>query len=559
MIPSGHIMVMAMKMLWSLCLPVVLFLAPAAQSHKGSQGLACVNDFVNNVSCTWNSSSIHPGVDCWIFGVKTIWILKDGARRVSSIIRSCQLKPHRHAQKGCSFVFENETFTTFDKMPNISLKCNGTLVESLKDYKASDHIKMQPPGVPSVSRTPNETRVSWSPGSPHSVLLTSFDFEVQLSQNSQTWKEARTLSTHEQELRIPTSQLKGYCKVRVRIKPEEQKNSHWSHWSPTVSWMATSQDQDRFSGKTFVLTGGTIVGVGLIVLILVIYKGCVSRRCLTGKPVPNPSKYFHTLHAVHGGNLKKWLNPLPTSESFFTVQPCDPISPVEVCEVWDVVPSTSSYSGSTTALLHFRTYPSAGSDTSGAFDNSSFSSSSCFSNRGYFMSSASSNTTQTDHSPVYFTYQDDFHDLNKGHNLRLSLCPSLAASPAYESLKKEPQSPDSGFGIGKEDEEEKKDERDTEGEEVSDDHQSSPLLILPLPSWMCPPPYAPPPPHPPSATQISSDSHQVDAPVAAASGSYTAWPVASAMCRSSSMPVEPCKTGYLTLKELQTTFSNKSI
>uniref|UniRef100_A0A3Q3IYF4 Interleukin-2 receptor subunit beta N-terminal domain-containing protein n=1 Tax=Monopterus albus TaxID=43700 RepID=A0A3Q3IYF4_MONAL len=485
-------------MLWSLytILTSVCYVS-------GPQGLACVNDFVNNVSCTWNSSSIHPGVDCWIFGVKTIWILKDGS--LSSLFNG----------------FCTQTFTTFDKMPNISLKCNGTLVESLKDYKASDHIKMQPPGVPSVSRTPNETRVSWSPGSPHSVLLTSFDFEGFI--------------TDFEKLRIPTSQLKGYCKVRVRIKPEEQKNSHWSHWSPTVSWMATSQDQ------VFFIQACMCVCVFACSMSNLMVFCCFS--CLTGKPVPNPSKYFHTLHAVHGGNLKKWLNPLPTSESFFTVQPCDPISPVEVCEVWDVVPSTSSYSGSTTALLHFRTYPSAGSDTSGAFDNSSFSSSSCFSNRGYFMSSASSNTTQTDHSPVYFTYQDDFHDLNK----------------AYESLKKEPQSPDSGFGIGKEDEEEKKDERDTEGEEVSDDHQSSPLLILPLPSWMCPPPYAPPPPHPPSATQISSDSHQVDAPVAAASGSYTAWPVASAMCRSSSMPVEPCKTGYLTLKELQTTFSNKSI
>lgn len=27
-------------------------------------------------------------------------------------------------------------------------------------------------------------------------------------------------------------------------------------------------------------------------------------RPLTGNPIPTPSKYFHTLHSVHGGNLK---------------------------------------------------------------------------------------------------------------------------------------------------------------------------------------------------------------------------------------------------------------
>lgn len=132
----------------------------------------------------------------------------------------------------------------------------------------------------------------------------------------------------------------------------------------------------------------------------------------------------------------------------------------------------------------------------------------------------------------------------------------------YESLKREPQSPDSGFGIGKEDEEEQEEKNveDVEGEEVSDDRPTCPLLILPLrlPSQLCPPSSPPLPPNALSPPQVSSDGQLVDPPVAAASGSYAAWPLAGAMCRSSSMPVEPCKTGYLTLKELQTTLSNKS-
>ncbi|XP_039975316.1 interleukin-2 receptor subunit beta [Xiphias gladius] len=419
---------------------------------------------------------------------------------------------------------------------------------------------MNPPGVPNVSSNANETWISWSPGTPLSDLITAFDFQVQIKLKKQTWKEASTLSTQEQRVSIPAWQLKGHCQVRVRVKPSNKHESHWSNWSPTISWMgqtdvaSTSQDQDWLLAQKPLLV---MLSVGLFVIMLVFCMSCLSKQCLKVKPVPNPSKYFPTLHSVHGGNLKKWLNPLSASESFFTAQPCDHISLVEVCESWDAVPSTSPSSSSTSALLHFTSYPFAGSDTSGVVDNSS--SSSCFSNIGYFMSSS---LAQTDANPAYFTYQDDFNNLHNKHNFHLSICSSFTSSRGYESLQREPQSPDSGFGIGQEDEEDKKGEKcmDVEVEEVSDEHKSLPFLILPLllPSWVCTP--APPSPHPPGLTQICSDSQEVDdVPEAATCGSYPAWPVACAMCRSSSMPAEPCKRGYLTLKELQTTFSNKSI
>ncbi|XP_038551311.1 interleukin-2 receptor subunit beta [Micropterus salmoides] len=551
-----------MQILWSLHVLVVLFSVDAAHSHKGSQGLSCVNDFVNNVSCTWTSSLVAPGVDCWISGVKKIWIFNNNNRIQDQMIRSCKLKKHGNPPPGCSFVFEKQEFSPFEMLPNISIQCNGTLVETLTNYKPCSHIKMHPLGVPNVSSTANETWISWSLSSPIPYLFSSFDFQIQIKQKTQTWKEAMVLAKQEFELRIPSWQLKGNFQVRVRVKPIKMSNckeSHWSNWSPNKA--STPQDTDRLLDPMW----GVMFSLGFIIFVMLIfYRSCINKGHLKRKPVPNPSKYFHTLHSVHGGNLKKWLNPLTSPESFFTVQPCDHISSVEVCESWDVAPSTSPSSSSTSALLHFRSYASAGSDTSGVVDNfCSSSSSSCFSNVGYFMSRSSSGSARTDPSPAYFTYQDDFHNLHNSHNLHVSVCPSLNTSPTYESLKREPQSPDSGFGICKEEEEGKEDKKVIvlEGDEALDDHEISPLFILPLhfPSRMCPPSSPPPPPTAPSLTQVSSDSQQVDVPVAAAGGSYAAWPLPIAMCRSSSMPVEPCKTGYLTLKELQTTFSNKSI
>ncbi|XP_068435053.1 interleukin-2 receptor subunit beta [Clinocottus analis] len=553
---------MAMETRASLCVLLVLCSGLAADAHNGLQGLSCVNDFVDTVSCTWGRAH---GADCWIFGKKTTWIVnpEDNRRRPEIITQSCSLRQHRDSSPGCSLVFEDEIFSPLERMPNIQMKCNGSMVENLTNYSPYSHIKMRPPGVPNVSSTANETRISWSLGSPPSDYLTSLHFQVQIKQEDQSRNETSSLFTPEQELSVPAGRLKGHCQASVRVKPLiPEVESHWSNWGPTTSFLGAtdeatpSQDQELLAGLTSLAVRGVLFSAGIVIVALVLYVSCAIRRRLKGKPVPNPSEYFHSLHSVHGGNLKKWLNPLPASESFFTAEPCDSISPVEICESGDVLPSTSPSSSSTSALLHFRCEPLAGSDTSGVVDSFSSSSSSCFSNMGYFMSISSSSSARTDPNPAYFIYQEDFHNLHNSLGLRLSLHPSLDAFPTYESLKREPQSPDSGFGVGKEDEDKRF--ANAEEDEASD---GPPHLFLPLhlPSQMRPTSSAPPPPNTPALTLIPCHSQQVEAPVAAAGGSHAAWPPAGAMSRSSSMPGEPCKTGYLTLKELQATFSNKSI
>nr|XP_020506960.1 uncharacterized protein LOC109996961 [Labrus bergylta] len=493
-----------MELFLSSLVLVVLFPVHAVHSHaNASQGLSCVNDLVNNVSCTWHGSPLAAGVDCWISGVKIV----RNRERLDKQMRRCHMKQHGNSPPGCSFVFENEEFNCFKPMPYIQMECDDALVENLTDYYPCDHIQMHPLGVLNVSRSANETLISWSLASPHSIFLTLLDFQVQIKHKHQAWKDHSSGSGW-------TSDIPG------------NEGSGWQLGFPLGC----------NAGRVQVL---------------------LEKGAQEVKLVPNPSKYFHTLYSVHGGNLKKWMNPLSASESFFTAQPREHISPVELCESWDVVSSTSPSSTSTSALLHFKS--SAGSDTSGVSENTtSASSSSCFFNMGYFNSSSSRSSAQNDPSPAYFTYRDDLHNLHNSHALHLSLCPSFDISPAYESLKREPQSPDSGFCIGKED------EADIEDNTFAcvKRKEVSPLLILPLrlPTPMFPPSSRQPPPNAPSLVQVAPDSVQVEKPVEAAPGcSYAAWPLAGAMSRSSSMPVETCKTGYLTLKELQTTFSNKSI
>ncbi|KAF7651405.1 hypothetical protein LDENG_00111400 [Lucifuga dentata] len=521
--------IVAMEMLWSVYIPVVLFSLQPVHSHRNLQGLSCLNDFVSNVSCTWNSSPVGPGVDCWIIGVKKIW--KKSVKHVSLMTRSCKVKQQGDSPPGCSFSFEQTRFGCSDVMPSIQMECNGMLVGNLTNHKPCNHIKMHPPSVLNISTNASETWISWTPGSPVSIYFLSFEFHVQIKQYQQKWKEASNLFMQEQAIRIPSSKVRGHCQLRVRVRPPENiyPNTHWSNWSPTRSWIGAadtipaSEDGVWPLHRTSWLMLGGMPLLALIAVLVTLLRVCSSRRLFKRKPVPNPSKYFHTLHSVHGGNLKKWLNPQSASESFFTAQTSDYISPVKVSDTWDPDPSASpsSSSTSTSALLHSHPgWPSAGSHASGLVYPSS--SSSYFSNMGYFNSSCSNSSAPSHPSPAYFTYQDDLKLPPNSRDLHLRLATSTSST--YECLKKEPWSPDSGFGIQNEDEEEKEVERDVDAERE----------------------------------ETCSDNHDLEEAVAA-SGSYAACPVADAMCRSSSMPVESCKTGYLSLKELQTTFSNKSI
>lgn len=537
---------MAVELQWSLYATVVLFSVHAAHSPKGLQGFSCLNDFVSSITCTLEHSTFDGYTDCWMSGVKITYEPRDSTSYKKEITQSCKLKQHGDSL-GCTFSFD-KTFNPYEKL-TISMTCNGTLVEIYKTYRPKNHIKMHPPGTPTVNSSADMTRISWTRGSPLSEFFKDFNFQVQIKRSNQSWNEVNSLSTQDQVLLI-RKKLKGLHQVRVRVKPYRRNNSHWSDWSPSTSWVAadteaTSQNQalnpDQYSRLIW-----SLLCLGLApVLLLVFY------RLWRKRPVPNPSKYFHTLHSVHGGNLKKWLNPLAASESFFEAHPREDISAVEVCDTWDVLPSTSPCSSSPTALLHFTSLHDPLSKHSCPVDHLSSSSSSGFSNMGYFISSNNSSSAET-HSSPYFSYQGNV--LSPHKKLPLSLCPSFNAASTYESLRRVPQSPDSGFGfMGKFDEQEDIEDND------SDDNQCFPLLLH-LPSVTCFP--LAPPPHAAGPVLMDNQVMEMDEPMAAspaASENLSAWPVTGSMCRASSLPVDPCRTGYLTLKELQTTFSNKSI
>uniref|UniRef100_A0A1A8M1E7 Interleukin 2 receptor, beta n=1 Tax=Nothobranchius pienaari TaxID=704102 RepID=A0A1A8M1E7_9TELE len=96
---------------------------------------------------------------------------------------------------------------------------------------------MHPPEAPRINKTVNDTWISWNLTGPVSDLFRSeFDFIVQVKRSDQSWAESMNLSSHEQNLKLPVWDLKGLLEIRVKVRPVNRNNSHWSDWSPTTSW-----------------------------------------------------------------------------------------------------------------------------------------------------------------------------------------------------------------------------------------------------------------------------------------------------------------------------------
>ncbi|CAB1341472.1 unnamed protein product [Coregonus sp. 'balchen'] len=527
-------------MMWSMLHLLFLLSVPPGFTHN-LQGLFCVNDYINNITCVWNSSGIDPDVACQLLGTRE-------HRNGKLLQTSCDLKPldrpgQGHSFRGCSFVFASHYFSSAEQLPSIKVECNRSEVVNLLKYTPIKQIKMHPPGIPVII---NGTNATWSAGSPLSKKIDEYVFQVKVKREDQLWKEAQSLTRLKQELWMELGvEESGIHHIRVRVKPTLPASTHWSDWSPTASWTSEGEVSPTFVKSpdlTLWLVLSSVFFTLIVVMLLVFYKTHTNNR--KHQYVPDPAKYFQPFNSVHGGNFQKWLSPLFSPESFITSQPSEDISPVEVSgtEVSDVTDSTSS----TTAAFLLHSDPNTPSDGWNSSGQSS-----CFSNIGYFYHNYPS-SLRIESCPVYFIYPGD-------HS---SLSPTTTSS-SYErlerlhQLQREPQSPDSGFGMGVEWEDQVLEEGKgkKEMDVVPVDHHSPPPLVLPvsLPARIPPGPH-----HPLSLPQLPLHNPESNSAMAP-SGSYNAWPVEAVLGRSSSMTVEPTCSGYLTIKELQNTYSNKSI
>ncbi|KAG9279201.1 interleukin-2 receptor subunit beta-like [Astyanax mexicanus] len=543
--------------MWSTWLIPVLLLSGAARpghTNHTHSGLLCVNNYKTQISCTWQHKTQHSGQDC------SLRATRDTFR--GSEEKQCELKTlsyHSDAPRGCAVVFSSPNFN-FAASIALKVICNGTEAARLEKYKPGRHIKLDPPSRPSVYRG----NISWN-RDPFSVI--HFDYQLQFKPLSHSWKDIKPVDVVRTfvELKNDSVVLGEQYEARVRIKPVDSKNAgqhhgQWSDWSPSANWTSDIGMKKNTRETNNALTPGLLwIFIALTFILLILITVCIAHRCCMLRAgtehIPDPSKYFQPLLSVHEGNFQKWLGPQHSTHSFLTPQPCDcDISPVEVSGVVG--------SSSTDKMLYLHTNLTSSSQQTSSDSQSS----SGFSNMGYFYSETQPGTLNLETCSVYFTYHPEV-----GSNGELQSTSSYERLQSLGQETGQPSSPDSGFGMeGEEEEEEEEEEENIKEEEINEEgrneetsvvniqHLVSFVLSLPDRSRAIPST---------TAAQVPLSFAQLPDPLP--------WPQAeveeagvgigdssespeAAVVRPSSMVVQPCSTGYLTLKEMQK-YSNKSI
>uniref|UniRef100_A0AAY4APA0 Interleukin-2 receptor subunit beta N-terminal domain-containing protein n=1 Tax=Denticeps clupeoides TaxID=299321 RepID=A0AAY4APA0_9TELE len=152
-------------------------------------GLTCVNDYNKNVSCMWNASNQPDNGNCTLHG--TI----------------------------------NQT-VSFYSIVNITIKCDGKAFSNIMHYMPKDHIKLHPPGILNCTAG----NVTWSQGTQLTLLITEYEFELQVTKPDKVCGET--------------------YKARVRMKPLlKTYHAEWSDWSPECTWVSEVGRSPNVAGR----------------------------------------------------------------------------------------------------------------------------------------------------------------------------------------------------------------------------------------------------------------------------------------------------------------------
>ncbi|XP_046699561.1 interleukin-2 receptor subunit beta isoform X2 [Silurus meridionalis] len=490
--------------------------------HLQRTDLSCVNDYIYTITCEWNSTAWLTSRNCTLHSIRDTF---QGKKE-----KICSLNTTR----SCSVTLSN--IISFTTEIELYVLCNQTWMDGVKSYRPSQHVKLRPPGKLKINRT----LLMWSLEANFPEFIKNYLFELQVKDKQQSWEEVKPIQVYGMSMSVANSSMCAReCEARIRIKPLETKSTDqirgiWSDWSSVVTWKTSISNTINFSQPEVT---GIMVGFAVLVLILLILTPLSIYRHKCGlkmgcEHIPDPSTYFQPLIIEHKGNFQAWLGSQHSTSLFLPSQSfnCE-ISPIdEVSEAWGS-PLTAStlflYTNQTATLQQQM------------MDTSQLSSG--VSNMGYFYSEHQPGSVCVDSCPVYFSYHPEGG--------------SLQTSMSYERLQgTEPTSPDSGFGMEAEKEEDDYEEDDEDATTGNGANECSGINMQHLVSFVLSMPESSRVTVPPCFAQLTPWHEEAESPGTSVNSESQDSPAV----RPSSMVVQPCNSGYLTLKEMQK-YSNKSI
>ncbi|KAF5905048.1 interleukin-2 receptor subunit beta, partial [Clarias magur] len=270
-----------------------------------SSELQCYTDYLDVVTCVWNTSSVGdrfhiiPTNSCFLHSEYNI---QPKAEKPKSI-----LKPFGDSQtelrKG-TLQFSKNCLMTGPLTLQLFVSCEGMTVETINRFFPPGNVKLYAPEKPVVKGQ----NVTWQRGSPHSTRVMAVKYEVQWRLLNENWETHPVATTAEEYCELPEDKLirgKEYV-IRVRSIPEKRPR-YWSEWSVVTQWTSTvGEEPPPGPHIPEIFTNVTTLAVLATVPIVVLAFFCFPRyrrirKCLY---VPTPGKYFGDLFSNHGGDFK---------------------------------------------------------------------------------------------------------------------------------------------------------------------------------------------------------------------------------------------------------------
>ncbi|XP_038639715.1 interleukin-2 receptor subunit beta [Scyliorhinus canicula] len=359
--------------------------------HSGKEDLKCIVDYLVSMTCCWshNVSRSDPRCEVWVNDPDVDYGFTTTCRPRGE---SWSNRQDRRCNLSIPFFAAAQIF-------NVTLTCprlNGPIqVARILDFKPMHNIKLKPPyNLTVVNNSRIRTDFIWLTRHEED-LADKLQFEMRYKTEDDQWKSAKKfpIMQHERRVSIDSANLrperiyKAEIRVKISDDPPIYSWSTWSEWSHPVKWKSEvpspSVDVFRPILVSSLLFAVILVAVGIRQF--TIQRSKVKK--LHWLSIPDPGKFFYELNSTYGGNFQKWLGTtFPTSFNS-TEDLGTEISSVEISEIKD------------SESFIKQDYVS---DSSG-FKSIGDSSMSSFANQGYFWFSYPS-TYEVDSCKVYFSY-----------------------------------------------------------------------------------------------------------------------------------------------------------
>ncbi|XP_026551628.1 interleukin-2 receptor subunit beta isoform X2 [Pseudonaja textilis] len=365
-----------------LILLYIISFFQASEARQKSSNLDCLYDSFETITCTW-------------IPVKNA--MKGQYQLTASVEyekppKTCQM--NGTSIRSCKLILEDYSLTITDTVLLVVSYYTGEKWTEVHNQRIEPFkiIQLQPPCNFQLENAHKPSyNLTWTLCVVSHYLNGKLEYEIRY----------RAISPGENDTILPITQDQKWlvienlspdtmfeAAIRVKVKGIGFYKSVWSRWStPPLRWRTDPEASQLL--PVIVSTAGIIILIFIIFLVIVSSASKRFRKKFNIN-LPNPAKFFPSLSGIHGGDIQKWLSSPASITSFHVTTEAPNVSMLEIMQSC----SKKSY------LLPPKQYFTNIEDIT---ETSGHSSSSCFTNRGYFFFHHL-DSLEIDSCKVYFTY-----------------------------------------------------------------------------------------------------------------------------------------------------------